>query len=237
MRILVGSLVIAMFSSSANAQSQINTTSGWDGAVQIGMFGSASVDPNFATVFGQTFLTSQAGTLDNFSFWLNAHPVFSPNVAFKAYVMAWDGAKATGPVLFESGVFGGPTQFMQRYSFATGGLALDADEEYVAFLSTIGFEDLMTPGAGVLGGYNLNQSAYPAGHFIGLNHINGWGDITSRNWLHDEGCPQCSAAFIANFDGYDDSPRNDIAPEPASIALLSTGLIGLGFVVRRRLRD
>src|SRR4051812_49201062 len=75
--------------------SQINTAVDWDHSRQIGMFGQL---PGI-TVVGQSFtVPAETPILKSFSFWLNG----TSDVVFAAYVMAWDGTKAVGPVLWKS---------------------------------------------------------------------------------------------------------------------------------------
>src|SRR5215510_2625010 len=56
--------------------------------------------PNTAT-YGQTITPVGTATqLNSFTFYIN--PQSTP-ITYRAYVMAWNGTQATGPILFESG--------------------------------------------------------------------------------------------------------------------------------------
>jgi hypothetical protein len=72
----------------------IDTTPTWNGSDGVSAFG----EPGAAT-YGQSFTVTGTEThLDSFSFWLN--DFLNPDaVDFAAYVMAWDGTKATGSIL------------------------------------------------------------------------------------------------------------------------------------------
>src|SRR6185295_2173844 len=74
--------------------------------------------PNTAT-YGQT-ITAVAGTtqLNSFSFYIQT----SGTITYRAYVMAWDGAKATGPILFQSLDQVTSGTGLNQYSYNTGGV-------------------------------------------------------------------------------------------------------------------
>ncbi|HEY2573346.1 MAG TPA: hypothetical protein VGH65_04725, partial [Verrucomicrobiaceae bacterium] len=76
----------------------VSTSGHWNGVDGIGNFG----EPSDAT-YGQTFTApANARKLSSFAFYVddNQNP---DRVDFQGFVMAWDGSKATGPVLFQSG--------------------------------------------------------------------------------------------------------------------------------------
>ena len=189
--------VFATFTATAVAPtppvtSEINTTGGWDGNRQIGMFGALPA----STVFGQSF-TVPAGTplLNSFSFWLNAGGGWQPNVTFAAYVMGWDGSKAVGPVLWKSAAFSGPTTTMQRYDFKVPSLALTPGGQYIAFLSTIEYLTLVPTNAQVLMGYVYNP--YSGGRFYDFS-TSDFSALTTTSWGTDAG-GDFDAAFVADF--------------------------------------
>ena len=86
--------------------------------------------PNTAT-YGQTMTAVPVNTqLDSFSFSIST----GGTITHRVFVMPWDGSKATGPILFQSGdqvASGGMTQ----YTYNTGGIVLSAGSEYVIFAS------------------------------------------------------------------------------------------------------
>src|SRR5215510_12798465 len=70
--------------------------------------------PNTAT-YGQT-ITAVAGATQLNSFTFHIQP-FSNPITYRAYVMAWDGTKATGPVLFQSGDQVASTPGLNSYTY------------------------------------------------------------------------------------------------------------------------
>jgi hypothetical protein len=173
---------------------EISTLTGWDGGRQIGMFGSAAA----GTVYGQSFrVPTQAPRLNSFSFWLNEGGGFQPSILFNAYVMAWDGSKATGEILWKSGTLSGPTSFMQRYDFNVG-IRLTPGVQYIAFLSTIEQLGSFPSDAQVLMGYGLNP--YPDGRFYFIANATSLSLLTSGAWSTDGG-GDFDAAFVATFAG------------------------------------
>jgi hypothetical protein len=189
--------VFATFSATAVAPvppvtSEINTTAGWDDSRQIGMFGALPAQ----TVSGQSF-TVPSGTpiLNSFSFWLNAGGGWQPNIVFSAYIMAWDGSKAVGPVLWKSAAFNGPTSTMQRYDFKVPSLPLTPGGQYNAFLSTIEYLNQFPTNAQVLMGYVYNP--YAGGRFYDFS-TSDFAALSTTAWGVDAG-GDFDAAFVADF--------------------------------------
>src|SRR5688572_13763656 len=133
-------------------------TRGPDGAGPTGA--GAFGEPNAATI-GQVFVVpADAFRLDRFTFFLAyggddavRNPPAGP-ARFAGYVAAWDGTKASGPLLFASGERqlttpeAGPNTFTP-VSFETGGIRVTAGLTYVAFLSASGFFDGLEDNTGV----------------------------------------------------------------------------------------
>ena len=101
-------------------------------------------ESNTAT-YGQTITVPAVdNVLDSFSFWLD--DTLNPDyVDFAAYVMAWDGSKATGAVLWQSAMQtttnnGGAGGF-EQFTFNTGAVPLGGGGQYVLFLSASDYFD------------------------------------------------------------------------------------------------
>lgn len=184
-------------------------------------------EPDTAT-YGQTFTVGSDNVLNSFSFNLTKG-AGAPTTSFQFYVMGWDGTKATGPVLFQSGVTtiasGTP---MQAFTFNTGNLALTSGSQYVGFINASnqfdGSED-----ANVGMGSVTGASVYNGGAFVYLNNGNNFSRVTQDAWTTGFQGPGADAAFTAQF-----SSRSLATPEPTSLALALPGLMPMWLLVRRR---
>jgi PEP-CTERM motif len=186
--------------------------------------------PNTQT-YGQTVTVPTDNILTSFSFWLGRTSTNFPDpsdvsLSFMAYVYEWnDGAlMATGPALYTSGVYthnATPATPFTEYTFSTGGLSLATGSMYALFLSTSGLA-----GDGHVQWEAATTDEYLGGNFIFQNNAEDTGEWTASPWgvgfasdLH----------FEANFTAA------TTVPEPATVALLSVALAGLGFSRRRKL--
>lgn len=212
--------ITAVISSNASALTTIDTTGSWNGSDFIFPFG----ETNTAT-YGQTFTVGADNVMDSFTFWMEERS--GAPTEFGAYVMAWDGNKATGPVLFSTGMLtttnnGGAGGF-EQFTINTGGLSLSSGSQYVAFFNASNYFD------GVDGTSNMaglsGANVYADGQFVFLNNGSNFGQVTTSNWNKDHQGAGSDLAFVMEFSG---------VPAPSILALMGLGLVGVGFSRRRQ---
>lgn len=203
----------------------IDTSAQWNGSTGISPFGHT----NTAT-YGQTFVAPEAAShLDSWTFYLNDMTAGAP-VDFSLYVMAWDntGTRATGDILFASDRVSTTNNDGQdgyeAFTFATGGLALEASAQYVAFISTSQWTAQQTGTAYVasLGA----QDGYSDGGFFWLNNGTRTSYWTERAWRSSSDFGDL--VFSAQFSVL------ATVPEPGVLVLFLIGLAVL-LGVRRRI--
>jgi hypothetical protein len=198
----------------AKAGIVIDTTPNWSGQ-GITPFG----EPNAA--FGQTF-NAPASILSSFVLLVEYAGVSSPPppLNFKAYVMAWGGSKATGPVLYESNLQTLQPDTGAFLTFETGGIALTVGSEYVAFLD-VPDQYYFVLAQAILGYVPAYIPSYAGGTAVFFGGGPGFGLLSTEDWINPGG----DLAFRADFTN---------VPEPASLTMLSMGILGLSAYTWRR---
>jgi hypothetical protein len=218
--LLLAAVVLVCSHSAAGEPITIDTT-GPDGPGPegVGSFG----EPGAATV-GQTFVApAGALQLDRFTFFLEftgaagvRNPPGGP-ARFAGYVSAWDGEKATGPLLFASGETQLTTpDVLTPVTFDTG-IRVTPGGTYVAFLSASGFFDGLEDNTGL----RVEGDPYAGGGHVALNNGNDFSQIFTTRW---GGLAPRDLAFRAEF-----TP----VPEPSTMLLVGTA-VAAGAARRRR---
>ena len=190
----------------------IASTNGWNGADAAWPFGETET-----ATFGQTFVAPTDSRVVSFTLYLAAANDPDP-VDFKFYLMAWDGAKAAGPVLYASAPTAAGDPAMRAYSFRPPGLSLVAGAEYVAFVSASG---LFNGQAGHASAGQVCQGAGD-GSFVFLNSRASWSMTTNAAWTATN---ECQLAFVAAFEGPPEPPW--IVPQPLSKAGAAGSVVSL----------
>jgi hypothetical protein len=217
------STALAVTAAPSGAQASIDTRAGrtsFGSHGQVGHYDEADLGPAFFTL-GQTFRAPASGdgaavSLHGFSFWLGAYS-FAPPPSYAAYVMAWDGAKATGPVLYRSDVRTGPqwpaVMAEERFALAAPA-ALAPGQSYVAFLSAAELGAGAPFGEMALGWVH-GADAYTDGR-LWVAATDDFGALSTEAWTSHTAE---DLAFRADF-----TPAVTTTPEPASWALMAGGL-------------
>ncbi len=189
----------------------ISTTNSWNGTNYVSSFG----EPNTAT-YGQTF-TAPLATSNLTSVKLSFTNLLG-TVTFRFYVMAWDGTKATGPILFQSPVTTlAATSGWQPITFNTSQVSLTPGGAYVAFVSTSGLQDAGTTHAGLA---LTSTDVYPGGNFVFQGNGNNFAQLTTTDWSQ---FTSFDLAFAATFSGGAAAIPASIVTQPASQAVALGG--------------
>ncbi|MEM7553528.1 MAG: PEP-CTERM sorting domain-containing protein [Cyanobacteria bacterium P01_A01_bin.84] len=216
-------VVFFNYETGAAQAAMINTISSWNGRRSARPFG----ERNTAT-YGQTFTVGADNILDNFTFFLQNKS--GPDaVDFAAYVMAWNGAKATGSKLYESTQRSTDLNVpgMQKFTFKTGGINLTPGAQYVAFLSASDFFDGIRGKAKM--GY-LGRDIYYGGGFVFSNNRSNFKKLKRQKWSHFHGR---DAAFKASFS----STKQEV-PEPLTIlGVITAGGMGLSMGWKKKMQE
>jgi uncharacterized protein YhjY with autotransporter beta-barrel domain len=206
------SLLVGLLGTRATAQSVIDT------GPPNGFFQSFG-DPSEAT-FGQTFTAPVgASLLQSFSFYLDDGQ--NPDaVQFRAFVMGWDGVKASGPVLFQSGPLattnnGGLDGYERFQVDIPGGIPLIGGGSYVAFLHAL-FD-------GVSGDANMGMiipGSYPGGGFVHFDNGPDFSLLTTNPWMQDFFFLDMAFALVFGTAAVASEAGGDDAAEPVRVLLI-----------------
>ncbi len=158
----------------------VTTVPQWNGIDAQGEFGEGGISD---ATYGQTFtVPSGVDTLSSFAFFLDDLGG-ADSVHFQAFVMAWNGSMASGPVLFQSGPLSssdiGVGTFQRFNVVISGGLRVVPGATYVAFFSASNLFD-GNPGSANVGA--VNAGTYAGGEFVSLNNGSNFGAVTTNPW-------------------------------------------------------
>ncbi len=207
---------VGLTSSAFAGITTVDNLTSWNGTDAISEFGV----PDTST-YGQTFVTPNATDTMLHTYEFKLHEIEGGIQDFNFYIMAWDGAKATGSVLYKSdSMFILPTGRDYVDYVAAPELNLIDGQQYVAFISTVeSNRSLGTNLAEQAFQTNGSGDSYTGGAFVYLNTFEG--NWTTDNW---------NTTFAFGDTAFKAVFCNPV-PEPASMAVLGMGAIAL---IRRR---
>lgn len=179
---------------------------------------------------GQTFVAPiNASRIVDFSFWTQGGYESTQNVSFRGYISEWDGAKATGAILYQSDIRTSTKKWgegTERFDFNTGGTDLLPGKNYIAFLSAI--DCYTTPpdhSAWIYLMADFHDPQYKDGRLVYTSSHGSYYSFTSSDWVQNDGIYDIDLGFHATFAE---------VPEPSSILALLCGVGGMGGMMWRK---
>ena len=210
-------VAVLLFTVGGFAQVNYNNFNGYD------PYWNPFGNPNTAT-YGETFTApnSPNDNLVDFGFYM-AGPSLPGNIILGGYIATWTGSHA-GTLLYSSSEVNYPNTGNAELVFNTGGLTLTPGASYVMFLSVSNYygqssgESFVSSGSGNI----------PGSGFAYYNNAGNFNELFTNNWDASGLKPDWAVNLDFNSGG---APT----PEPGTLALLGTGLIGAVSFMRRKL--
>ena len=213
--------VLAVMLAGTIKATTISTFGTWNGRSSYGpSLGEAGqVDPGAYASYGQTFTAPNGDNL-LISFSIVMHQNTADPSIIGGYLMRWDGQRASGPVLYESGPISiGPEGSWQQVTFNPLNLVLTGGQQYVFIVSASQYFNGLESTADLVG---MALDPYPAGMMVNMDNGTDISKWTSQDWTPNP--PSWDTVFTAEF-----SP----VPDPPSAILFP---IGLAFLILAGMR-